>query len=148
MEAKSPKRMTKQRRIILEELRKLTSHPTADELYEIVRERLPRVSLGTVYRNLEVLSESGEILKLESAGSQKRFDGNPMDHHHVRCMGCGRVGDVEVLGDATLPALENFRCEGFSITRGTLEFTGLCDACKEKLDEEGAMPEAATQTRQ
>ena len=68
-------RMTHQRRIILEELRNTRSHPTADEVYEIVRKRIPKISLGTVYRNLELLSESGVIQKLEIGGTQKRFDG-------------------------------------------------------------------------
>ena len=68
-------RMTRQRRVILEELRKVKTHPSADEIYEIVRKRLPRISLGTVYRNLEILSESGDIQKLEPGCSLKRFDG-------------------------------------------------------------------------
>lgn len=54
-------RMTRQRAVILEELRKTATHPTADELYSIVRRRLPRISLGTVYRNLDFLADSGEI---------------------------------------------------------------------------------------
>lgn len=148
MEAKGPQRMTKQRRIILEELRKLTSHPTADELYEIVRERLPRVSLGTVYRNLEVLSESGEILKLESAGSQKRFDGNAREHLHVRCMHCGRVGDVEAVADVKMPDLGIFKCECFSITRAALEFYGICDHCRKEVENELGMPEVSTTLHQ
>ena len=60
-------RMTRQRMVILEELRKVKTHPTADELYAMVRTRMPRISLGTVYRNLDFLTESKEILKLESA---------------------------------------------------------------------------------
>ncbi|NJB69048.1 Fur family ferric uptake transcriptional regulator [Desulfobaculum xiamenense] len=147
--ANGPKRMTRQRMIILEELRKVTSHPTADELYELVRERLPRVSLGTVYRNLEVLSETGEILKLESAGSQKRFDGDTSEHYHVRCTCCGRVGDVDVSGDVALPDLANFRCEGFSLSRASLEFYGLCDDCRAAAARgECRMPETATDVRQ
>ena len=62
--------------VILEELRKVKTHPTADELYAMVRTRMPRISLGTVYRNLDFLTESKEILKLESAGSIRRFDGD------------------------------------------------------------------------
>ena len=61
--------MTQQRKVVLEELRKMDNHPSADEIYEMVRLRLPRVSLGTVYRNLEVLSDLGEIQKLELSGS-------------------------------------------------------------------------------
>lgn len=126
MAEQKPQRMTKQRRIILDELRKVTSHPTADELYEIVRKRLPRISLGTVYRNLEVLSENGEVLKLESAGSQKRFDGDVSTHSHVRCMRCGRVGDV--MGTVPMPDI-NVDAPGFSVTHASVEFYGVCDEC-------------------
>ena len=126
MVEQKPQRMTKQRRIILDELRKVTSHPTADELYEIVRQRLPRISLGTVYRNLEVLSENGEVLKLESAGSQKRFDGDVSDHCHVRCVRCGRVGDV--MGSVPLPTMQ-VEAPGFTVTRASVEFYGVCDEC-------------------
>ena len=69
------RRNTPQRRIILEELCAVTTHPTAGELYGIVRRRLPRVSLGTVYRNLEVLYANGVINKLDYAGAEARFDG-------------------------------------------------------------------------
>jgi len=121
--------MTKQRRIILEELRKLKSHPTADELYGIVRERLPRISLGTVYRNLDVLWENGDVLKLESAGSQKRFDGDVKPHYHVRCLRCGRVGDVlQVVRDLDVSAVS---APGFTVSHGMVEFYGVCDACAE-----------------
>ncbi len=120
-------RMTKQRRIILEELRKLKSHPTADELYDIVRERLPRISLGTVYRNLDVLWENGDVLKLESAGSQKRFDGDVSPHCHVRCMRCGRVGDV--LEPMHGVDASSYTAPGFDITHAVIEFFGVCDDC-------------------
>jgi len=73
--AKSKLKMTKQRRVIVEELKKLKTHPTATLIYELVRKRLPRISLGTVYRNLDLLAEAGIIQKLETAGTQKRFDG-------------------------------------------------------------------------
>ena len=82
-------RMTRQRAVILEELRKVKTHPTADELYSIVRERLPRISLGTVYRNLDFLADTGEIRRLEAAGTTKRFDGDISWHQHVRCIHCG-----------------------------------------------------------
>ena len=63
-------RLTTQRQIILEELSKVTSHPTANEVYDMVRKRLPRIGLGTVYRNLELMAESGLILKLDSASNR------------------------------------------------------------------------------
>ena len=70
-------------------------HPTADEVYQVVRKRLPRISLGTVYRNLDVLSESGEISRLDRCGAQYRFDGDLEQHYHIRCSSCGRVDDIE-----------------------------------------------------
>jgi Fur family ferric uptake transcriptional regulator len=122
-------RMTRQRRIILEELRRLKTHPTADDLYEIVRKRLPRISLGTVYRNLDVLSRTGTILRLEMGGSQYRFDGNAMPHCHVRCIECGRVADVEsALAALPLPTPEA-AC-GYRVTGYRMEYTGTCPECR------------------
>ena len=84
-------RNTQQRRIILEELQGVRSHPTAVDLYELVRHRLPKISLGTVYRNLELLSRQGTIRKLDFGGEEARFDGDLMRHEHVRCVRCGRM---------------------------------------------------------
>ncbi|MBV5345337.1 MAG: transcriptional repressor, partial [Rhodoferax sp.] len=92
----SPMRLTTQRQVILEELFKVTSHPTANEVYDMVRKRLPRIGLGTVYRNLELMSETGLILKLEVGGTQKRFDAVVTPHYHVRCIQCGKVNDVDM----------------------------------------------------
>ncbi|MBU0769673.1 MAG: transcriptional repressor, partial [Proteobacteria bacterium] len=72
--------MTLQRKTILNILRQTNCHPSADELYELVRKQLPRISLGTVYRNLEVLAKTGLIQKLELGGTIKRFDWNPNKH--------------------------------------------------------------------
>lgn len=121
-------RMTKQRAMILEELRGLTSHPTADEIYTLVRRKLPRISLGTVYRNLELLTETREILKLEYAGFQKRFDGNIHDHQHVRCVICGKVADVENLTETPrLP--KDAQVPGFTVLSARVEFFGICKDC-------------------
>jgi Fur family ferric uptake transcriptional regulator len=89
-------RMTKQRRLILDELRKKNDHPTADILYDRVRKHMPRISLGTVYRNLEILTALGEIQTLELSGTQKRYDGIPGKHYHIRCLHCGRLDDAPI----------------------------------------------------
>jgi len=89
-------RFTNQRQVILEELRKVTSHPTAYEIYLMVRRRLPRISLGTVYRNLDFLARCGMIQQLELKGTQKRYDGNPTPHYHIRCFNCGRIEDIDL----------------------------------------------------
>ncbi len=122
-------RMTRQRSVILEELRKLSSHPTVDELYAIVRTRMPRISLGTVYRNLDVLAASREIRCLENAGTQKRFDGMARPHPHVRCTVCGKVGDVH--GGVVVPSLVGVHADGFRIHAAQVEFEGVCARCDE-----------------
>ena len=124
-------RMTRQRKVILEELRKLNTHPSADQIYEVVRHRLPRISLGTVYRNLEVLSELGEIQKLELSGLLKRFDWNTKKHYHIRCVRCSRVDDAPI---APLNQLDNelYGATVFEIIGHNLEFTGLCPECSRK----------------
>jgi len=131
MEKSIRNRMTKQRGTVLEELKKLKSHPTADELYMIVREKLPRISLGTVYRNLDILSESGEIRRLDIGGGQWRFDGNTQKHYHVRCIECGRVGDIFGLQDG-FPIEQVRKATDFEIITHQLEFKGICPNCKKK----------------
>ncbi len=122
---------TMQRQVIQEELCKLTCHPTADELYSVVRERMPQISLATVYRNLEQLSELGVIGKLEIAGKQRRYDGNSMPHHHMRCRSCGMVVDImpsaatEQLDSSIKETLIMLGCDSYSI-----EFKGVCEDCK------------------
>jgi Fur family ferric uptake transcriptional regulator len=123
--------MTRQRKVILEELRKVNTHPSADELYEMVRKRLPRISLGTVYRNLEILSESGNIQKLEPGCSLKRFDGNPSEHCHIRCVNCDRVVDAAMTPDLEID-LEQVNSTDFKIIGHKLEFFGLCPQCSDK----------------
>ena len=120
--------MTRQRRVILEEVKKNNCHPSADEVYERVRQRLPRISLATVYRNLEVLSELKQIQTIEHCGSQKRFDCNPENHYHIRCMRCDRVDDAPV---CLLDDLEDRLLQetGYQVLGHRLEFIGLCDHC-------------------
>jgi len=124
-------RNTKQRRLIMEELRKSTSHPTAAELFAIVRERMPKISLGTVYRNLELLVRNNLALKLESGGGEARFDANVGRHHHVHCSICGRVDDIEGLPEAPIPGEIESR-NGYEILACRLEFIGICPACRKQ----------------
>lgn len=120
-------RMTKQRSVILEALRSVKTHPTADEIYGLVRKKLPRISLGTVYRNLDVLTSTGEIRILERAGSQKRFDGDLTPHQHVRCETCGTVGDI--FPPVNIPRVPQANAAGFYLKQAEIEFIGLCPNC-------------------
>ncbi len=128
MNPTSKNRMTTQRRVILEELKKMHTHPTADEVYHAVRKRLPRISLGTVYRNLDMLSASGEIAKLDKCGSQFRFDGDTAGHYHIRCVKCGRVDDVEGVEIEVPERLVRERV-GYEVQGHSLEFVGMCPKC-------------------
>ncbi len=122
-------RLTTQRQILLEELSKVTSHPTACELYEMVRKRLPRIGLGTVYRNLELMADSGIILKLELGGAQKRFDATTDPHYHVRCSNCGKMDDImiQVQENITKNAAKK---TSYRILGHNIEFTGECPTCQ------------------
>ncbi len=128
-------RLTTQRQIILEELEKVTSHPTANEVYDMVRKRLPRIGLGTVYRNLELMAETGIILKIEVGGTQKRFDATTHPHYHIRCISCGKVEDIEipVMADIDQAAAE---LSHYQVLGHHIEFSGVCSTCNGIEDEE------------
>jgi len=124
-------RMTHQREIILQELRESGLHLTADELYDRVKKMLPRISLATVYRNLEILTQAGLIAKREVSGRQKRFDSDVREHDHIYCIQCHRLDNLDLNHDEIghLPAsLVN----GYTITGYRLEFVGICKDCREK----------------
>ena len=125
-------RMTRQRKLILETLRHALDHLSADEVYEIVRQEMPRISLGTVYRNLEILHEQGEIRKLEFGGTQSRWDGDPHPHYHIRCLCCDRIDNVRYEPardvEASVSTPGNFRVVGHH-----LEFIGMCQECDANL---------------
>ena len=130
--------MTHQREVILEEIKKDPSHPTADEIYERVRKRLPRISMGTVYRNLDVLSSCGLIHRLEPGLPQMRFDSIIQDHYHITCLECGKIEDAPIEpSDNALQNLENAlgRLTKHGIFGHKLEFVGLCKQCLQKESE-------------
>ncbi|MDD2465801.1 MAG: transcriptional repressor [Desulfobulbus sp.] len=124
-------RLTTQRQIILEELSKVKTHPTASELYDMVRKRLPRIGLGTVYRNLELMAESGMILKIEVGGTQKRFDATTDEHYHIRCSMCGKVDDIDVPVVKELVA-QATTSSSYLIQGHHVEFTGICGDCQKE----------------
>jgi Fur family ferric uptake transcriptional regulator len=122
--------MTEQRRVILAELAKLKTHPTASELYEIVRVQLPHISLGTVYRNLEEMSKSGVILKLSHSDASNRFDADTSNHSHITCASCGRVDDIDAFVCESLPELPEM-IRGYKVLGRHVELIGLCPDCQQ-----------------
>ena len=131
---KLPLRMTPQREIILNELSKNKMHPTADELYDRIKKKLPHISLATVYRNLETLSETGLITKLEVTGRQKRFDWNKEPHSHITCTECNKLDDIFPPALST-PSLDFAPGDnkGYKVIGHRIEYFGICPACQEKL---------------
>ncbi len=127
-------RNTKQRRVIFEELARLDSHPTAGELYAIVRRTLPHISLGTVYRNLDRLVEAGQAKKIEG-GSQVRYDADMAAHDHMRCVVCERVLDLpapsRTLGEQLLDQVKGL-ADG-EILGLKVEIVGICPDCRKRL---------------
>lgn len=124
-------KMTKPRRVILEEINKARVHPSAYQIYELVRNRLPHVSLGTIYRNLEVLSTVGLIRKLEMAGNQRRYDGDTDSHSHIRCIRCGRVDDLDAEPVLKFNGAINHTA-GYEIIGHQVEVSGICPECSGK----------------
>ncbi len=121
-------RTTKQKRMILEVLKSTNTHPTADWVYEKVRKKIPSISIGTVYRNLNILKSQGQILELNFGKGFSRYDGTPTNHYHFTCEECGRVLDV----DAPLAhELEHMVSKGMGVkvTHHRLEFYGVCSEC-------------------
>ena len=121
------RRRTPQRAVILEELCAMRTHPTAAELFARVRGRLPRISLGTVYRNLEVLHGEGLVVKLGLAGTETRFDGTTRPHDHIRCLRCGLIKD---LPSTVTDQLQDADLAGFEVHGHRLEYFGICPACR------------------
>jgi len=124
-------RMTNQREIILRELRKSKRHLSADELYDIVKKGMPRISLATVYRNLEILSEAGLIGKLEISGRQKRFDFDVSDHDHIYCIVCHRVDNLNI-ERKIIDSRKIGTGAGYTVTGYRVEIIGICPECQKK----------------
>jgi len=119
---------SKQRNLILTELRKTKAHPCADELFYEVRKTLPKVSLATVYRNLEQLKQHGLIKELP--GKIKRYDADLTSHYHMNCEKCGAVSDFEMFGLTNeINGLDNFSKQNDIHYR--IEFVGICKQCKD-----------------
>ncbi len=121
-------RMTGSRLAILEELQRSLRHPTADEVYGRVKLRLPRISMGTVYRNLDLLARHGLVRTLTEPGGRRRYDAVGDDHDHVWCVSCGRVGDVRLSPSARPEDAIEDAC-GYEIRGHSLSFLGVCPEC-------------------
>jgi len=128
---KQATRVTRQKEAILRAALTSGDHPTADMIYAVVRRELPRISLGTVYRNLQRLVASGRMLLApmqDDSGRSARFDPETSPHDHFVCQGCKRIYDV-ARGRMRAVDLGALEMQGFRVTSHTLAVYGFCPQC-------------------
>lgn len=121
---------SKQREMIFKAVQNLKTHPTADEIYTLLKEKNPNISLGTVYRNLNVLSDMGKIKKIRISVGSDRFDFRIDNHFHLICEDCGEVCDVEI--PEVDPSISRLERHGFKIKELNLNLRGICNKCNKK----------------
>jgi len=127
------KRYSKQRECILIYLKSVKSHPTVETIFFEVKKKIPSISLGTVYRNLNQLTSDGEVLRLITDSGAEHFDGNVIPHCHIVCNKCGKVEDVDVsLNTLISGTIENVSYQTkYKNLFPVLHFYGVCPACDE-----------------
>lgn len=124
---------SRQRESIKEYLAHTTEHPTADMVYMHIKQIFPNISLGTVYRNLNLLVEQGEIRKISHGTGIDRFDADTHKHYHFSCKECSNIIDIELTHD-DLDHINALAQQGFEgeIHGHSTFFYGLCPECKKK----------------
>lgn len=122
------RRFSHQREQIYQAVYTSREHPTAEMVYQWLKPEMPKLSLGTVYRNLRQMAAEGRLLELD--GPVARFDANTMPHTHFSCESCGGVLDLEIPYDSGLDA--RAAESGCRIRTHSLMFSGLCPACAGK----------------
>lgn len=123
---------SKQREAIKTYLFMHRTHPTAETIYTDLKNEFPNISLGTVYRNLSLLADIGEIQKLHIDNGADRFDGNLSPHYHAICKTCGKVNDIMLENTDFINQLADFHYNG-TIEEHQIYFYGQCSECSEKL---------------
>ena len=122
------RRNSRQRMLVYDAVKASHEHPNAEEVYQVVKQQLPDISLGTVYRNLNLLADAGEILSIKTPGGS-RFDRTIEPHAHIICTSCSRVIDVPLPFDAQLDAKASEQI-GWHVTSHHTIFEGLCPDCR------------------
>lgn len=120
---------TQQRAAVFDYLSGVEHHPTAEEVYLAVRRKLPRISLATVYKNLEKLVECGAASKLTYGDAAARYDIRTDHHYHTRCLACGEIKDFEPPRGLEL-LRELAPADGFAVEDYRLELLGRCPDCR------------------
>lgn len=119
----------RKRDAILACVRATDVHPSADWVYETLRQRMPDISLATVYRNLALFKQQGTIMSLGTVGGIERFDGNTAPHVHFICTGCDAVIDLPQMTVPQSLSSQAAAQAGGTVEACQLNFTGLCSRC-------------------
>lgn len=128
-----PRRNTRQRTLVLNAVKSSHSHPNAEEVYQKVQTEIPSISLGTVYRNLDLLEQMGQIVRIPSKIGGDRFDGVVQDHPHLVCTKCGRVFDLDCqIQEETALVRKALEKSGAQIDRLRIVAMGVCSECQNK----------------
>jgi Fur family peroxide stress response transcriptional regulator len=122
---------SRQRQLIYNAVVKNEIHPTAEDVYNLLKDENPRLSLSTVYRNLGKLADSGRLLRLHIADGPDRFDGNTLHHYHCVCEKCGKVLDIYINYMAEVDARIEIET-GLKIKKHRIIFTSICEDCDKK----------------
>jgi Fe2+ or Zn2+ uptake regulation protein len=124
--------LTRQRTAVFDYLGRVDHHPTAEEVFLGVKSELPKISLATVYKNLEALVACGAASKLTYGDAAARYDIRTDHHYHSRCLGCGKINDLEPRGAEELARLVKPPA-GFKVEDYHVEVVGYCKDCKQNL---------------
>ena len=122
-------RRSRQRDLVLETVRSTLDHPTAEWIFKMARKRLPRVGLGTIYRNLKALVDEGLIHEVRRADEAVRYDPNTGEHYHIRCISCGRISDLPVSVDRAIEERARY-ATNYAIVGHEVEVHGVCPGCR------------------
>ena len=121
-------RPTQQRRVVYAAVARRTDHPTAEAIHLEARRRVRGMSLATVYSTLDLLSEAGLVRRVPGPDGRARYDARTDAHDHRRCLGCGRIDDLERPGRPI--RLEDYRHPGFRVLDYRVELVGYCADCE------------------
>ena len=128
------RKRSRQRELILTYLRSRTDHPAAETVYQEIRKEMPNISLATVYRNLSLLTEMGEIRKVPVSQGPDRFDANIKPHDHFLCERCGQIMDLEMRRIEKVAKADGTPFEGRIDSQRT-NYYGLCPDCLASLED-------------
>ena len=124
-------RSSRQREHILEIVREADNHPTVDWIYAKLKPEFPKLSLGTVYRNIAVLVEQGFVQRIQSGSTFDRYEANMSNHYHLICESCGKIVDFNLSINPDIEKLAS-RKSDFTITGHRINFFGICPECKKR----------------